>query len=340
VFSSVHAIPRADEADQFPLRERQESLLLENLDRRMNSVDQLVDMTGIDASKILMMKTKLGEFTGRALVLAGPDELLKSPLPQEVTCRPMDLKDTELFVEQCERLLKFTDDIRRLAAEAHNDGFNRIITISGLPKGYSRADVATVISEATKGSVILENLKDVVFRFKKNGYQSDTCFVLLKSADDALQAIKTIQEYPVALKRVYGTSFGCSFISADRSSLFVSDENLDYLVDDCKYWIMTLGWNGDLDESQMGDVMNKLSIFPNKIVKLGVDGGFLMRFDRMKNTKLVFTRLNRLKRRWRIPSHVSFFAYPVKTDIHFAGDDKHADEMSDSESDLDEPVMY
>jgi hypothetical protein len=340
VFSSVHAIPRADEAELFPLRERQESLLLENLDRGISSVDSLVDMTGIEANKILMMKTKLGEFTGRALVLAGPDTLLKSPLPHDVVCRPMDLKDTEVFVEQCERLVNFTDDIRRLAQEAKIDGFNRIITVSGLPKGYSRADVATVISEATKGSVSVENLRDVVFRFKKNGYQSDTCFVLLRTADDALQAIKAIQEYPVAQKRVYGTSFGCSFISADRSSLFVSDENLDYLVDDCKYWIMTLGWNGDLDESQMGDVLNKLAIFPNRIVKLGIDGGFLMRFDRMKNTKLVFTRLNRLKRRWRIPSHVSFFAYPVKADIHYAGDEKHEDEMSDSDSDLDEPVMY
>ena len=340
VFSSVHAIPRADQAEMFPLRERQESVLVENLDKTIRSAQEVSELTGIDAGKILMMRTKLGEFTGRALLLAGPDKLLKSPLPQGVSCRPMDIKDTELFVEQCERYIRFTDDIRRFAAEAMNDGFNRIITISGLPKSYSRADVASIISEATKGTVTVGKLRDIVFRFKRDGYQSDTCFVLMQTAEDALQAIKAIQEYPVPQKKVYGTSFGCSFISADRSSLFLSEEQLDYMLDDCKYWVMTLGWNSELTESQMGDVLNKLAIFPNRIVKLNVEGGFLMRFDRMKNTKLVFTRLNRLKRRWRIPSHVSFFAYPVKADIHFSGDETHADEMSDCDSDLDEPVMY
>ena len=202
MFSSAHAIPRADEAESFPLRERQESVLVENLDRNLKSPEQISEITGIDSQKILMMKTKLGEFTGRALLLAGPDTILKSPLPRDVSYRPMDRKDTELFVEQCERFIKFTDDLRRFAAEAENDGFNRIVTISGLPKTYSRADVAAIITESTKGSVSVESLRDIVFRFKRNGYQSDTCFVLLKSADDALQILKAIQEYPVA-KSVY-----------------------------------------------------------------------------------------------------------------------------------------
>ena len=60
----------------------------------------------------------------------------------------------------------------------------------------------------------------------------------------------------------------------------------------------------------------------------------------MKNTKLVFSRLNRLKKRWRIGSNIPFFAYPVRADIHYKGDAKHADEASDCDSDLDEPVMY
>jgi hypothetical protein len=112
---------------------------------------------------------------------------------------------------------------------------------------------------------------------------------------------------------------------------------------------MSLGWNSELSESQLQQVLNKLAIYPNKIVKVtsttdaqsgDSSGSFLLRFDRMKNTKLVFSRLQRLKRRWRIGTHVPFFAYPVRADIHFAGDHVHADEQSDCDSDLDEPVMY
>jgi hypothetical protein len=338
VFSSTHAIPRADEADQFPLRERQESLLIENLDKAIGSPEDLSKLTGIESDKILLMKTKLGQFTGRALLLVGPDEVLKAPLPFNATARPLDITDTQLFVEQCERFVKFTEDIRRLATEAGNDGFNRIVTISGLPKSYSRADVGSIMSEATKNAVYIPKLSNIVFRFKKNGYQSDTCFVLLDSAEDALQVLKAVQEYPVPQRRVYGTSFGCSFISADRSSLFLKNEKLDYVLDG-KYWLMTLGWNAELDEQQMQDVLHKLAIYPNKIVSVG-DGNFLLRFERMKNTKLVFSRLNRLKRRWRIPANISFFAYPVRADLHFAGDEMHADEAQDCDSDLDEPVMY
>ena len=62
VFSSAHGIPRADEADRFPLRERQESLLLENLDKSIKSAESISELTGIEAEKILLMKTKLGEF--------------------------------------------------------------------------------------------------------------------------------------------------------------------------------------------------------------------------------------------------------------------------------------
>lgn len=343
VFSSSHAIPRADDIDKFPLRERQESLLIENLDREIASAKEISDLTGVDADRILLMKSRLGEFTGRALVLIGPDTPLRSAsFPESVSFRPLDQKDTELFVEQCERYVKFTDDVRRLAEAAENDGFNRIITISGLPKSYSREDVAQIVFEATKGSVSVSSLRDIVFRFKKNGYQSDTCFVLLGTADDALQVMKAIQEYAVPQRRVYGTSFGCSFINADRSCLFMSDKNLDYVLDDTKNWVMTLGWNNDLEADQMEQVLHRMAIYPNKIIKLGIknSGGFLLRFDRMKNTKLVFTRLNRLKQRWRIPANIPFFAYPVNADVHYKGDSVHADEASDCDSDLDEPVMY
>ena len=343
VFSASHVIPRADELDQFPLRERQESLLIENLDKKLATAEEISDLTGIDSERILLMKSRLGEFTGRAILLVGPDVPLRSSsLPQSVSFRPLDQKDTELFVEQCERYVKFTDDVRRLAEAAENDGFNRIVTISGLPKSYSREDVAQIVSEATNGSVAVSSLRNIVFRFKKNGYQSDTCFVLLNTADDALQVIKAIQEYAVPQRRVYGTSFGCSFINADRSCLFMSHESLDYVLDGCKNWVMTIGWNNDLEADQMEQVLNRMAIYPNKIIKLGIKdtGGFLLRFDRMKNTKLVFTRLNRLKRRWRIPANIPFFAYPVNADIHYKGDAVHADEASDCDSDLDEPVMY
>ena len=254
----------------------------------------------------------------------------------------MDVSDTQLFLEQCERLHAFTDDIRRLAEAAKQDGFNRIVTLSGVPKSYSRHDVVALVSDATNGSVKISDSRNVVFRFKRNGYQSDTCFVLLDAAEDALQVLKAVQEFAVPQRRVYGTSFGCSFVHADRSALFISDESLDYQLDGCKYWVMTLGWNSELDTDAMRAVLDKLAIFPNKIVKVngGSGGEFLLRFDRMKNAKLVFSRLNRLKRRWRIPQHTAFFAYPVKADLHFQDDDKHADEASDCDSDLDEPVMY
>lgn len=335
-------MPRADDVDRFPLRERQETLLLEKLSPSISSPKQIKDLTGVEEEHILMMKTRLGEFTGKALLLVGPDTTLSEPIPEGVVARPLDRIESEVFVEQCERFVSFTDDIRRLAGEASKDGFHRIVTLTGIPKSYSRADVGAIISEATKGSVSVTHLRDIVFRFKKNGYQSDTCFVLLPTAEDALQVLKAIQEYPVPQRRVYGTSFGCSFVHADRSALFISDPELDFTLDGCKYWVMTLGWNAELDEIQMRSVLNKLAVFPNKIVKVkgGNGGEFLLRFDRMKNAKLVFTRLNRLKRRWRIPSQIPFFAYPVKADVHFQGDSVHADEASDSDSDLDEPVMY
>ena len=341
-FSGSHVIPKADDADLFPLRERQESLLFEKLPRNFTTASDLSIMTGIPAEKILLMKSRIGEFTGRAIALAEPNTPLPSTIPPDVTIRSLDRTDTELFVEQCERYFEFSDDLRRLAKEAGNEGFHRIVTLTGIPKTYKRSDVAAIISEATKNFVKVENLSNIVFRFKKDGYQSDTCFVLLESPDDALAVIKAVQEYAVPQRRIHGTSFGCSFVFADRSSLFVSHPDLDYSLGHSKYWVMTLGWNSELDESQMATVLNKMAIYPNKIVKVpgGSGGEFFLRFDRMKNTKLVFSRLNRLKRRWRIGSNIPFFAYPVRADIHFEGDAKHADEASDCDSDLDEPVMY
>lgn len=340
--NATHVVPRADDADLFPLRERQESILFERIPCDFSSPSALSNLVGISAEKILIMKSQIGDFTGRAIALAQPNTPLSSAIPPEITVRSLDRTDTELFVEQCERFFNFTRDIRRLANEASADGFNRIVTITGVPKSYKRSDVAAIIGEATKNLVTVKNLSNIVFRFKKNGYQSDTCFVLLPTADDAHAVIKAIQEYAVPQRRVYGTSFGCSFLFADRSSLFISHPELDYALDSSKYWVMTLGWDAQLDEVQMATVLNKMAIFPNKIVKVqgGSGGEFLLRFDRMKNTKLVFTRLNRLKKRWRIASNIPFFAYPIRADIHFEGDVKHADEADDCDSDLDEPIMY
>ena len=341
-FTGSHVIPKADDADLFPLRERQESLLFEKLPRSFSTAADVATITGIPEDKILLMKSRIGEFTGRAVALAELSTPLSSTIPPEVTVRSLDRADTELFVEQCERFYEFSDDLRRLAKEAGTDGFHRIVTLTGIPKTYKRSDVAAIISDATKNLVKVAKLSDIVFRFKKDGYQSDTCFVLLPSADDAHAVIKNVQEYAVPQRRIYGTSFGCSFVFADRSSLFITHPDLDYALGGSKYWVMTLGWNAELDESQMATVLHKMAIYPNKIVKVpgGSGGEFFLRFDRMKNTKLVFSRLNRLKRRWRIGSNIPFFAYPVRADIHFEGDIKHADEASDCDSDLDEPVMY
>ena len=322
------------------MRERQESLLLEKLPKEITKPEEVAKLVGVVADDVLLMKSRIGESTGRAVVLAGPQTVLT--VSGDVQVRPLDRADTALFVEQCQRYIEFTDDVRRLASAASIDGFNRIVTLTGVPKSYTRRDVMDSVSDATEKSVSVESPRDVVFRFKKNGYQSDTASVLLKSADDAHKVIKAVQEYGVPQRRVYGTSFGCSFVYADRSSLFISDPSLDFALDSSKYWVMSLGWNPELDETQMRGVLDKLAIYPNKIVKVngGVGGEFLLRFDRMKNTKLVFSRLQRLKRRWRIGSNVPFFAYPVRADLHFEHDTVHADEESDCDDDLDEPVMY
>ena len=269
-----------------------------------------------------------------------PHTPLSSTLPNEVSVKSLDRTDTVAFVEQCERFIDFTDDLRRLAKA--EDSFNRTVTLTGVPKQYTREDVAALISDATHKTVSLTQLRDVVFRFKPNGNQSDTCFVLLQSETDAFAVIKAVQEFAVPLRRVYGTSFGCSFVYADRSFLFLTDSALDYAIEDGskRSWVMTLGWDEDLDADQLAAVLTSMAIYPNKIVKVKDGGRFLLRFDRTKNAKLVFTRLNRLKHRWRIPANVPFFAYPVRADLHFEGDAKHADEASDCDSDLDEPVMY
>jgi hypothetical protein len=344
-FSYSPSIPRVDDADKFPLRERQEALLLERVPMELNSAEKIAAVIGsVEPENILLMKSGIGEFTGRVAVLGGPT-LVISPPGQDSVVRSLDRADTALFVEQCKRYTEFTHDLRRIAEEASKSesGFQRIVTLTGLPKSYTRADVMAVISEATNGLVRVENPLNIVFRFKKNGYQSDTCFVLLETADDCHAVIKSVQEYAVPKRRVYGTSFGCSFVYADRSALFVSAPSVDYILGSSKNWVLSLGWSSDLDETQLRGVLEKLAIYPNKIVKLsGIadNGGFLLRFDRMKNTKLVFSRLNRLKKRWRIGTHIPFFAFPVQADIHFQGDECHPDEASDCDSDLDEPVMY
>lgn len=336
-------LPRADDSgDKFAFRERQEALLLEKVPLHLNDASKLAESIGWSADAIMLMKSGIGEFTGRAVVLAPPTAVLpKIPSP-ETLVRSIDRSDTELFVEQCQRLAEFTSDIRRIAEVCgrSEEDLQRVVTLTGLPKTFSRADVVELVQKATKGLVTVETPRDVVFRFKKHGYQSDTCFVLLRSSEDCLAVIKAAQEYPVAKRSVYGTEFGCSFVHADRSALFLSDPSLDYVLGRSKYWVMSLGWSSELGEEGMKGVLEKLAIFPNKVVSVGT-GSFLLRFDRMKNAKLVFARLQRLKRRWRIGTHVPFFAYPVRADLHFSDSNgAHADEALDDDTDLDEPVMY
>jgi hypothetical protein len=325
---------RPDSDDLFPLRETQESLFVDRVPKDWDE-DGVAKKFRTDSENVLMMKTSLGEFTGRCLILT--DEFIDMSADGLLT-RSMDHYDTRLFVEHCENFFNFSNDLRRLCAD--KDSLTRIVTLTGVPKSYSRRDVASMITKATDERVQVDDLQNIVFRYKMNGSPSDTVFVLLKTESESVAVIEAIQEYAVPKRRVYGAQFGCSFVFADRSSLFLSDPELDYALDGSKYWVTSFGWNEELDEVQMKSVLEKLKIFPNKIVKVTGTGGFLLRFDRMKETKLVFSRLHKLKRRWRIPKYSPFYAYPVRADIHYKGDEIHDDQREDCDSDLDEPVEY
>lgn len=102
--------------------------------------------------------------------------------------------EIEKFVEECERFLRFTDDIKRISKFENLD---KIITIINIPSCYGRKELSEIIYTACNVRIELNN---IIFRFKKNGIQSDCAYILCNNIKDANIIIHTIQEYPVAKK--------------------------------------------------------------------------------------------------------------------------------------------
>lgn len=332
--------------EQVALTERQEAFLLERLPRDWGESDlyQALHKLGVDlgddwSEKVLLMRSRLGRSIGRALV-AMPSHVphITQGLPAGTSYRPMDRYDVESFVEQCERYVRLSDDLRRLARPSN---FLRVVTITQVPTNYGRKDVAHVIR--THCGVEVQP-KDVVFRFKRWGRQSDTCYVLCPSEQTADHCVAQIQELAVPKRAAYGALFGAAFLWSGRSSLFLSHPSLDFLLHNSKFWVFTTGWQEDMTEEEFLSVMYQMKFTPSRAIRQPIaadkSSAFFMQFENMAMTKRAMTRLRRLKRRWRMKDATPFFAYPRRIDIHRLSEDQYEDEDSAADSELDEPIEY
>ncbi|GAB68934.1 hypothetical protein PCYB_143620 [Plasmodium cynomolgi strain B] len=322
--------------------------------------------------------------------------------------------EIERFVEECERFLRFTEDIKRVA---RFENLDKIITIINIPSCYGRKELAQIIYDCARINV---KLKNIIFRFKKNGIQSDCAYVLCDSVNDGNILVNKMQEYPVAKKYHLREFFGTSFLYASRSNLFLSSEKLDYVTIFSKYKIFTCGWHKDISIKEFESFLITLKIFPKKIIKIdhrsrgaaraapqehsagncahqsddqlddqsddqldhhsedhtdckyqlspvdphhiliSIDeadsatadadrtndphdantSSFILFFENMRMTKKVFTKLERLKKKWKISASKNFYAYPKTPDIHFNDDEDYDDENEYEDSDLDEEIEY
>jgi len=329
--------------EQVSLSERQEAFLLERLpqDWSEDDIHSALSKLGVDVGDehVLLMRSRLGASIGRALV-AVSDHVphVAQGFPAGTSYRPMDRYDIEAFVEQCERFARLSDDLRHLARSRN---FLRVITITQVPTNYGRQDIVHVIR--THCGVEVEP-KDVVFRFKRWGRQSDMCYLLCPSVEAADHCVAQIQELAVPKRAAYGALFGAAFLWSGRSSLFISNPKLDFLLHDSKFWVFTTGWQEDMTEEEFLAVMYQMKFTPSRAVRHRIpadsSSAFFMQFENMAMTKRAFTRLRRLKRRWRMKEASPFFAYPRRIDIHRHNEDQYDDEDSAADSELDEPIEY
>ncbi|CAE7732517.1 unnamed protein product [Symbiodinium sp. CCMP2592] len=335
--------------EQISLSERQEAFLLERLPRAWNEehVRKALSSCGQDLgetwrSKILLMRSRLGTSMGRALV-ASPTHIpdVVKELPWGTTYRPMDRSDIEAFVEQCERFVHLSEDLRRIAAP---ESFLRVLTITEVPSNYGRKDIAHILKERCNVTVALA---DIVFRFKRWGRQADTCYVVCPTSEAVDRCVQEIQELAVPKRVAHGSLFGAAFLWSSRATLFLSDPALDFLLHDSKTWVFTTGWQEDMTEEEFLQVMHQLRFYPVRAVRHPIvadnSSSFFVKFEQMEGfsgAKRAMMRLRRLKWRWRIKQAVPFFAYPRRIDVHRAGEFRHEDELSDGDSDIDEPVHY
>ncbi|CDJ68773.1 hypothetical protein, conserved [Eimeria necatrix] len=83
--------------------------------------------------------------------------------------------------------------------------------------------------------------------------------------------------------------------------------------------VFTYGWQGDVTETEFRGLLQQLKIFPAAVLRLQLEGwketGFFLQFDRMRDVKLVMSRLQLLRRRWRLHPHAVFFALPRRVRV-------------------------
>lgn len=333
------------------LNEQQEAFLLERLPRDWNEekIKDALGSFGKDLGsewrdKIFLMRSRLGRSMGRALI-AHPKDVpeIVQELPYGTSYRPMDRSDIEAFLEQSERLVNLSEDLRRLAAP---ENFLRIMTITEVPSNYGRKDIAYVIKQHC--NVVVEP-RDIVFRFKRWGRQADTCYVRCPTAESVDHCVQQIQELAVPKRAAHGALFGAAFLWSSRATLFASHPDLDFLMHGygSKMWVFSTGWQEDMTVEEFLQVINRLDFFPVKVHRhhctADKSSTFFMQFSQMQGgvgVKWALKRFRRLKWRWRIKQTVPFYGYARRVDLHRASEDRYEDEMSESDSDIDEPVHY
>ncbi|KAK1932722.1 hypothetical protein X943_000507 [Babesia divergens] len=281
--------------------------------------------------------------TSASFMAKGVQNMMLNNLPPQARAYVCDEHDVKCYVEQCERYLTLTEDLRRLADPAN---IHRIVTVVGMNKTYGRLELAEVIEKHTSVKV---NPANIVFRFKSNGEQDSTAWILCCNPGDVNKIIAKLQEVAVPRRYQYGALMGASFLYAARSSLFLSNPELDFLTTKSKYQVFTMGWQSDVDEDELAHLANTLKFFPKsvKVVKIpSVDGakhdvGAFFECERMRNIKKLMVRLHMLKRRWKIPEHSIFYAYPKTADVRWMTDNGVYDEDDPADdSDIDEPIHY
>ncbi|CXJ17667.1 conserved Plasmodium protein, unknown function [Plasmodium berghei] len=317
--------------------------------------------------------------------------------------------EIEKFVEECERFIRFTEDIKRISSFGN---LNKIVTIINIPSCYGRKELSQVIYDCAKIKVKLNN---IIFRFKKNGIQSDCAYILCNTANDANMLLNKMQEYPIAKKYHLKEFYGAAFLYASKNNLFISSDKLDYITIFSKYKIFTCGWHRDISIKEFESFLITLKIFPKKIIKINYNhakkindenfnqsqetcqqnnyknniigekskeednnkmelaktndnhilinidecsssltndctlpnqesetntSSFILFFENMRMTKKVFTKLERLKKKWKMSPTSNFYAYPKIPDIHFNDEEEYRDENEYEDSDLDEEIEY
>ncbi|KAK2196424.1 hypothetical protein BdWA1_001670 [Babesia duncani] len=264
-------------------------------------------------------------------------------LPQEARTYVCDEHDVKCFVEQCERFLMQSCDLRKLADWKH---FHSTVTITGMNKTYGRVELSQIIKNESGVDVEPHN---IIYRFKSNGEQDSTAWVICKCERDANRILSKIQELEIPKRFQYGSLMGASFLYSFRNSLFLSHPDIDFQTYKSKYQIFTMGWQPDVDEKELMDLAVNLKFYPKsvKLIKIpcandpGYEIGAFFECDRMKNTKKQIIRMAMLKKKWKIPTHSVLFAYPKTADVHWETDaGVYKDDDKANDSDLDEPIDY